>query len=376
MRAPRTVLGLMSGTSMDAVDGVEVRFRGRRLELLRVWSVAYPAALRKRLMGAASNAATCWETAALHHDLGRFYADCARRHSSRNGVEAVGLHGQTVFHGPSQRGAATLQLGEPAYLARELGVPVVSNFRSADMAVGGQGAPLATLFHVRVFARRGRRVCVQNLGGIGNVTSIDCRSRKEPMVQAFDTGPANLLLDLAMQRLTAGRRTMDRDGQWAARGCVADDLVRAWLRHPFFRRPPPKSTGREMFGAPYLNRLWSDMDDRQLGGADRLATLTEFTARSVALNYRWHLVGVPDEVVLCGGGAKNPALVRNLEVALHREIPGIRLTRCDAHGWPTQAVEGAAFALLARECLMGKPGNLPETTGARQAVRCGQITHP
>lgn len=376
MKSPRTVLGLMSGTSTDGVDGVEVRFVRERPELLRVWTVSFPKALRDRLIDAATNVSTSWEVATLHHDLGRFYAECARKNASGRGLEAVGLHGQTVFHGPARGGGSTLQLGEPAYLARALGVPVVSNFRSADIAAGGQGAPLATLFHVRVFSRAGRHVCVQNLGGIGNVTAIDRRRGKESVVRAFDTGPANLLLDLAVGRLTGGRRRLDRDGAWAARGQVAEDLVRAWLRHPFFRRPPPKSTGREVFGGPYLERLWSEMDGCRLGAADRLATLTEFTARSVALNYQWHLEGKPDEVVLCGGGARNRTLVSRLEAAFREVFPEIRQVRCDALGWPSHTVEGAAFALLARECLLGRPGNLPETTGAEAAVRCGQITVP
>jgi anhydro-N-acetylmuramic acid kinase len=376
MRPPSTVLGLMSGTSMDGVDGVVVRFVGERLKLAEVWSVPYPKELRRRLLACASNEATTWETAQCHHELGRFYAACAAARAGDRRIGAVGLHGQTVFHQPPPGTPATLQLGEPTYLAQALKAPVVSNFRVGDMAVGGQGAPLATLFHVRVFGRKGRHVCIQNLGGIGNVTSIDDRRGGPPMVKAFDTGPANMLLDLAVQRLTDGRRTCDRHGALAAKGRVADGLVVRWLRHPFFRKAPPKSTGREMFGGPYLDDLWSDMDSQGLSAADRLATLTDFTARSVALNYRDHLESDPEDVILCGGGARNPSLVRAIEVVLVRAFPGVRLVEVADRGWPVQAVEGGAFALLARECLLGRPGNLPGTTGARLAARCGQITYP
>ncbi|MCC7377579.1 MAG: anhydro-N-acetylmuramic acid kinase [Verrucomicrobiales bacterium] len=376
MRLPGTVLGLMSGTSLDGVDGVVVQFDRGRMRLVEVWSFPYPKSLRRRLLACASNEAGTWQTARLHHELGRFYAECVIERMAGRRVEAVGLHGQTVFHQGPPGEPATLQLGEPAYLARALRVPVVGNFRARDLAEGGQGAPLATLFHVKVFGRRSRHVCVQNLGGIGNVTSIDGRKGGRTVVKAFDTGPANLLLDQAVQWLTDGRRAYDRNGALAAKGTVSEDLVVRWLRHRFFHLRPPKSTGREMFGAPYLERLWSDMDRRRLDAFDRLATLTELTARSVALNYREHLDSKPDDVVLCGGGARNPAMVRALERVLGEEFAGIRLTTCEEVGWPVHAVEGAAFALLARECLAGRPGNLHETTGARAAVRCGQITFP
>ncbi len=369
------VLGIMSGTSLDGVDCVLTAFdRVGNPRWVRSWMERFPARLRQRLMACAGGEATSWECGQLHHDLGRYYATVARTGLGDEGIDAVGLHGQTVFHRGGRRNAATWQIGEPAYLGEALRVPVVSNFRSADIAAGGEGAPMATSFHVRVFGERGRHVCVQNLGGIGNVTSIDWRAGPEPTVRSFDTGPGNMLMDGAVRRLSRGRKDFDREGKWAAAGTVHDGLVGDWLRHPFLRRQPPKSTGREAFGIGYLEKCWASMEEAGLERNDRLATLTELTARSVALNYRLHLPGVVGRIILCGGGASNPVLVARLRRALEAWTPGVDVATSTAMGWPLEAVEGGAFAWLARQRLLGRTGNLPETTGATRAVRCGQVT--
>jgi len=363
----------MSGTSIDGVDYALCAMDAGHCELRSLWSVGFPAALRRRLHAAARGEARSWEVAQLHHDLGRFYVTGARRGKLPARLAVVGLHGQTVFHQPG-RLPATLQLGEAAYLAEALQVPVVSNFRAADLAAGGQGAPLATLFHVQTFGSRGRHVCVNNLGGISNVTSIDWRQAGPPRVQAFDTGPANVLLDLAMRTLTRGRLGMDREGAWAARGQVEEPLLREWLRHPFFRRKPPKSTGRELFGEVFFQQAWQQMQRARLSKFDRLATLTALTARSIAENYRRHLAAPPETVILTGGGAANATLFAAIAAALRQLNPSTRVVSSRALGWPVASIEPAAFAVLAWRRLRGLPGNLPETTGARRPVLCGQIT--
>lgn len=368
------VLGIMSGTSLDGVDCVVAGFGadgGARL--VRHWSTSFPRKLRARLLACASGGGTAWECGQLHHDLGRFYAAAAASGLGGLRIRAVGLHGQTVFHRPPPAAPATFQLGEPAYLAEALGVPVVANFRAADLAAGGQGAPLATLFHVRTFARRGAHVCVQNLGGIGNVTSIDWRRGSKPHVLSFDTGPGNMLIDAAVRRLTGGRTAMDRHGRMAARGVVHAELIRTWMRLAYFRQAPPKSTGRELFGEPYLDERWVEMEAAGLAAADRIATLTEFTAQSVADAYRRHLPSMPDRVILCGGGARNPQLLGRIRSAVAGASPVVVVETCTESGWPPETLEAAAFALLARERLLGRPGNIPSTTGARRAVPCGQI---
>lgn len=370
-------LGIMSGTSLDGVDYVLVTFEGEQPRFRRHWSRSFPPTLRRRLFECAVGRLSSWDTARLHHDLGRFYALAAGDGLDGERLAGIGVHGQTVFHSPGGTHPATLQIGEAAYLAEAFRVPTVANFRAADLAAGGQGAPLATLFHVRVFGAPGRHVAVQNLGGIGNVTSIDARNRsRDPAVLAFDTGPGNMPLDGAMARLSQGRKAMDRDGRLASAGRVDVGLVERWLRHPFLRRRPPKSTGRELFGDPDLTERWQAMEAAGLAPADRLATLTEFVARSVALNHRLHLPGMPDRVVLCGGGAKNRHLVGRLAELLRMDQPALECLPCADLGWPTEAVEGAAFALLARERLFGRPGNLPTTTGARRPVCCGQVLLP
>ena len=373
---PRLVLGIMSGTSMDSVDYALCAVSERRIRLVSLWQAKFPRALQERLHQAARNAASSYELAQLHHDLGRFYARQSLRGAGRHRPQLVGLHGQTLFHNPAGPNPATFQAGEPAYLVEALRVPVAGNFRAADLAAGGQGAPLATFFHRFVFARKGRHVCVNNLGGISNVTSLDWGSGAEPAVAAFDTGPANMLIDLAVRQFTKGRQAMDRNGAWAARGGASEVLLAEWLQLDFFRRKPPKSTGRELFGEPFYERASRQMRKAGLSRADQLATLTEFTARSIALNYHLHLRSTPQRVILGGGGAANRTLVNAIRGQLQQWSPAVQVLTCDELGWPLQSIEPAAFALLAWLRAQHRPGNLPGTTGARRAVLLGQLSEP
>jgi anhydro-N-acetylmuramic acid kinase len=332
-----------------------------------LWSVDFPSALRMRLHRAAADQCDSYEVGQLHHDLGRFYAQYSARGKR---PDFVGLHGQTVFHNPDRKAPATLQLGEPSYLVERLGVPVVSNFRSGDIAAGGQGAPLATVFHQFVFAKKGRHICVNNLGGISNVTSMDWRKGKNPRMIAFDTGPANVLIDLAMRQLTGGKRHMDKNGTWAAKGKAAESALTRWLKHQYFYAKPPKSTGRELFGEPFFKTAMHDL--KRSKPQDIVATFTEFTARSVALNYKQHLPSEPDQIILTGGGASNPVLVAQIG----SKFPNSNVITGDSLGWPNQSIEPAAFALLAWLRMKGRPGNLPQTTGAHRAALLGQVSSP
>jgi len=365
------VLGIMSGTSIDGVDYALCEVTSRSVKLLKHWSRKFSSALQRRLHAAAANKCSAHELAQLHHDLGRHFASQAAQ--LKAGAELIGLHGQTIFHNPTPPARATLQLGEPAYLAEALRVPVVSNFRAADIAAGGQGAPLATLFHRMVFARRGQHVCVNNLGGISNVTSLDWRRGAQPHILAFDTGPANVLIDLAMREFTKGRKSCDRDGAWAQHGRVHEPLLAKWLAHPFFATRPPKSTGRELFGETFWRREQVRIKRVKLSRFDVVATLTEFTARSVALNYHRHLPSPPDQVVWCGGGARNPELVSRLGNALTEGNPSVRCATSEESGWPVQTIEPAAFALLAYHRWKRRPANIPATTGGKRAVLLGQL---
>lgn len=367
------VLGIMSGTSLDGVDYVVCSIARRgAMQFEKHWHAAFPRRLKERLFQAATGEARAHEVGQLHHDLGRFYAKGALREK----IDLVGLHGQTIFHRPHRSSPATLQIGEPAYLAEALKAPVVANFRAADLAAGGQGAPLATIFHRHVFARKGAHVAVNNLGGISNVTSLDWRKGAQPRVLAFDTGPANMLIDLAARAASAGQQACDRGGSLARRGSVCEELVQAWLSHPFFKARPPKSTGREMFGSQFFAQCEREANERELSAADLAASLTELTAQSLALNYRLHLPAIPDDVVLCGGGAENPYLRERIAGAL-RVLRSDVVVRSSAElGWTPQVIEAAAFALLAWLRWNDQAGNLPETTGAAGPRLLGQIVGP
>jgi anhydro-N-acetylmuramic acid kinase len=203
---------------------------------------------------------------------------------------------------------------------------------------------------------------------------MDWSRGRRPRVLAFDTGPANVLLDLAMRHFTHGKVSMDKQGAWAAGGRPAEGLLALWLKHPYFRRKPPKSTGRECFGEPFFEQAWPRMQKARLSKFDVLATLTAFAARSLALNYRLHLPSAPQRIILTGGGAVNPALVHALRAQLAALNPRVEVLTSRDLGWPLQSVEPAAFALLAYRRWRRLPGNLPETTGARRSVLAGQLS--
>lgn len=376
-RDANLVLGIMSGTSMDGVDYALCDFRAARPKLLDLWSARFPTKLADTLHTAARGDLGSHDFAQLHHDLGRFYAAGAVRGLKGRRVGLAGLHGQTVFHNPRGRRPATFQIGEAAWLAEAIGARVVSNFRAADLAAGGEGAPLATLFHQAVFARKGRLVCVQNLGGIGNVTALDWTKGDEPAVLAFDTGPANIAMNLAMRRLTKGGMTFDRDGRCAAKGTASEVLLARLMRHPFLRRRPPKSTGREEFGEVFVEEVLDEATRLGLETADTIATLAAFTARSIALNYRLFLGNKTREdrveVILAGGGAANPTLRTLIARELAAVFKDARVETTEDRGWPLQSVEAAAFALLAWRTSRGQAGNLPGTTGARGRRVLGQV---
>lgn len=380
------VAGLMSGTSLDGLDAVVLQVSGlepARLEVqvLGFRSAAYGDELRARLRGAIS-AGSAAELARLHVELGEAFAEGLRACLDACGLEpgdlsAVGSHGQTFWHDPptpSSRGAS-LQLGCAATLAERVGVPVVSDLRSRDLAAGGHGAPLVPWADWVLFRRKDRGRALQNLGGMGNVTFLPAGGENDgPQgVQAFDTGPGVALVDGAARRASRGREPWDLDGARAARGRPDEAVLEELLEDPFFREPPPRSTGRERFGEEYLDGLVGRLDPGTTGEWDDvLATLTELTARSVARSYRDFLpAGGVDEVVLTGGGARNPTLVR----ALEKELAPLPVrTGAVALGMDPDAREAAAFALLAWAHLQGVPGNVPAATGARGLRVLGSLT--
>ena len=359
---PGLYIGLMSGTSLDGVDAVLAAARGRQFRLLAGVHLAYPARLRSRLLALQQSAGDELHRAALlANELSDLYAGAVRRLLARAGVgaravAAIGCHGQTVRHRPSD--GYTLQLVNGARLAERSGITVVCDFRSRDVAAGGEGAPLAPAFHRTLFeTARCSRVIV-NVGGIANLTSLPARGT----VTGFDCGPGNCLLDAWIMK-RRGRR-YDRNGAWAARGTVIPQLLKKLLAHPFLRRRPPKSTGRDEFSLRWL--------ERALAGSERpvdvQATLTELTAVTIARAMRRYCAGA-HEVFVCGGGAYNRALLARLAGLL----PGKRVATTAALGIEPEHVEALAFAWLAREALKCRPGNLPAVTGARGPRVLGAI---
>lgn len=380
------VIGLMSGTSGDGVDAALVRIthRGVRLRVTPVAFVAQPfsPSLQQRILGAGLTG-TVRDICHLNATVGEWFARAAQRviakaELSADAIGCIGSHGQTVHHLPQgireiglgRRGLvrSTLQIGEPSVIAERTGILTVANFRTRDVAAGGQGAPLVPAVHHLLLTHARKARLIVNLGGISNVTYLPAGGDASS-VRAFDTGPANMLLDGAIHHLTRGQQTMDRDGAMAAEGRVHPALFAQLRQHPFLRRRPPKSTGREDFGEPFLLRVIANSRRLRLGLPDLLATLAQFTAHAVHCGLRW-LPGDVDEVFVAGGGVHNRALMD----ALAQVFSPVPVRTVDEVGWSSRAFEATAFAVFAYQTLRGRPNNLPQVTGAAHPVVMGQMT--
>lgn len=359
-------IGLMSGTSADGVTAALVRFTGRQAAVLRCLTVPYPKSLQRRVLSART--LTVPELSRLNHELGSAFASAALLVlRGVRGVNVIGSHGQTVWHGPGETPPNTLQLAEPAIIAERTGIPVVADFRPRDMAAGGQGAPLTPAFDEYFFSR-GPLKALQNIGGIANVSVVG-EGRCEA---AFDNGPGNCLMDAAVRLATAGRQVLDSGGRLAARGAPDERLLARLLSDPYFRKAPPKSLERSQISEKYLKKHFRAISPR---GAKRLpdvlATLNLFTARSIADSYRRFILPrrALAEVIVSGGGARNTTLMRNLASELHP----LRLSTSDRYGLPVEAKEAACFAWLALRALQGMTNNCPAATGARGRRILGKI---
>ena len=380
------VIGLMSGTSVDGIDAVVVEIHGEKLDLqvdlLDSAIFPYPIDLREQILAvAAGKAISLAELADLDDAIAHEFATAAHHLAQKQQqIALIGSHGQTVYHRPPQNEGQnlgySLQLGRGELIANLTNIPTVSNFRTSDIAAYGQGAPLVPKVDAALLAHPTKYRCIQNLGGIANVTYLPRKqlANWEAKILGWDTGPGNILLDLAIKQLTQGRQTFDEGGNWAAQGQPNQTMVNQWLQADFFRLLPPKSTGRELFGADYLACCAQQAQLWQLSPADWLATLTELTVASIVNNYQRFLPKMPNEVLLCGGGSQNLYLKQRLQARLGEEIA---VLTTDDVGMSAKFKEAIAFAVLAYWRLTQKfPGNLPQVTGAKQAVLLGSIDLP
>jgi len=399
---PLKIVGLMSGTSHDGVDAALVSISGGEngppvLSLIKHVHAAYDRALKDEVRAtfgygdaqiqangaarknAASGAAHAVQTTAtericrLNFKLGEVFARAVEKllkaaQCRHEDVDAVASHGQTIYHIPPSAGkhGSTLQIGESAVIARRTGILTVSDFRTADMAVGGQGAPLVPLTDYLMFHQKGRRRAVLNIGGIANVTIVDGSIDD---TAAYDTGPGNSLLDEAVRAFTDGKESFDKSGKRAAAGAVDTKLINELLADPYFKKSPPKSTGREYFGAAFVDALIKR--HRNLSCEDILATLSYLTTVSI---YDAILPYEPDEVILTGGGCRNRFLVSRIEQIFKRR--NIAVNPITLYGIRPEAKEAVSFALLGYRTLKCLHGNLPSATGAKAKVILGKITLP
>lgn len=367
-------IGLMSGTSLDGVDGVLVDFAGGNMHVLDHQSIEFPDLLRAEFLALNTAGADELHRGALAaNGLARLYANVVSRLLEVNGlshsdIKAVGAHGQTVRHRPGEFDGTgyTLQLNQPALLAELIRAPVVADFRSRDVAAGGQGAPLVPPFHQAFFSPAGEALAVLNIGGISNITLL--RASATSPVLGFDCGPGNALMDGWCQ-LHTGRR-YDDGGAWGASGQVLTDLLSSMLREPFLDRLPPKSTGRDLFNMQWLSTHLNayHASHQTAHAADVQATLTEYTARACANATAVNMPGC-DTLMVCGGGAYNLYLMHRLQALL----PHCRVQSSAAVGLPPLQVEAAAFAWLARQTMCGQTANFPKVTGAQGARILGAI---
>ncbi len=378
----RRIIGLMSGTSADGVTAALTEITGTRatatVRLLAHGTYPYPGEVSRRLFNLFTpGASTVKDVCEMNFVVGECFADAALRLLDEHGlgvskVDAVGSHGQTVWHQPKAEpvvgvcAASTLQIGEPAVISSRTGLPVVADFRKADVAAGGQGAPLTPYMDYVLHRHPARSRVLQNIGGIANFTYIPASAAPEDVL-AFDTGPGNMIIDAVAKHYTGGSH--DVDGSLARRGVVHRRLLSELLSHPYYSLGPPKTTGREVFGEHYAAEVVRRGESLGLSPGDLAATVTALTVETIAGSYELLLPGSVDEVYVSGGGARNPAIMEGLRARL-----SVPVRDYSELGFPGEAKESVLVALLANEHLMGTPCNLPSATGARERVVLGSLT--
>lgn len=390
----RFAVGLMSGTSVDGIDAAVVEIQGDlsgigkpKARLVAFENLPYPDGARAEIFAMFDpRQATVDRIGRLNVWLGELFAQVALTVIRQAGLTPgdiawIGSHGQTIYHAPERQAADgldlrfTVQIGEGAVIAVRTGIPCVSDFRVADLAVGGQGAPLVPFTEYMLYREEKRTLLLQNIGGIGNMTVLPKGCRADE-VYAFDTGPGNLLIDGVVTRLTGGKERMDAGGRLAGRGRVHAGLLEELKGEPYYRQPLPKSTGRELFGASYVDRLLDYRARHGLTAEDLAATVTRLTAWTIGEGYRRFVRDrhAADALIVGGGGSYNPVLMNMLRDEMN--AMGVAVLTQEDLGHSSDAKEAVAFALLAGCTLAGRPNNLPGVTGASRPVVMGKISYP
>ena len=384
------IIGLMSGTSVDGIDAAltEVCGEGYAIEARLVKGIThpYPEALRSQILDLCADKPIALSALAELDDAiaQQFVQAIFALEIDLATVDLIGSHGQTLHHRPpaviegEKHLGHTLQLGRGDLIARAVSCPTVSNFRVADIALGGEGAPLVPIIDACLLSHPERDLAVQNIGGIGNVTYLPPWNRshlsQEPPVGVvgWDTGPGNALIDWAVSRFSQGQKTYDENGQWAATGSPSQLLIAQWLEQSFFLSPPPKSTGRELFSTAYAQARYNEAQQINLSDADFIATLTDFTAATIELSYRQFLPQIPAAVLVGGGGSRNAYLMKRLQ----QRLPESVVSSTEARDLDADYKEAIAFAILAYWHIHNVPGNLPSVTGAARPAVLGELWRP
>ena len=354
------VAGIMSGTSLDGVDVAIVDIEGKNIETVAFRSTPYTAAMRRAILDVSTTA----EISRLNFRLGEIYAKavldlCRRKRIPLDSIHLIGCHGQTVYH---ESGRNTLQIGEAAVIAERTAIPVVSDFRPRDIAAGGKGAPLVPFVDYLLFRHSSRSRVALNIGGIANITFLP----KSGKVVAFDTGPGNMVIDALVALHSGGKQKFDRGGRIAAGGKVNDRLLGKLLADPYYREKPPKSAGREQYGAEFVRRLL----DSKTPLPDLITTATVLTAATIAIGIERFAAGC-EEIIVSGGGAHNPQIMGHLAAFL----PKVAIATSADYGIDVDAKEAVAFAILASRTWRRRPSNLPAATGAKRPVVLGKISY-
>lgn len=382
-------IGLISGTSLDGIDAAIVDIpdnledhRGT-IRMLGFATYPYPKRLRERLLDISTpGRGSVEQICHVNAYVGELFARAAQQIVEETGialeqVDVIGSHGQTIHHLPhpihedNLAVTSTFQIGEPSIIAERTGVITIADFRPRDMAAGGQGAPFAPYAHYLLFQHPENDRIITNIGGISNVTYIPAGSSSEQVI-AFDTGPGNMIIDALMSRLNGRAQTFDAEGHCASQGTCSETLLEWMLSHPYFQRKPPKSTGREEFGATFVQQIWKQAAELKMKDTDLVATATTLTARTIAQSCRqWLPLAQSNslEMFCCGGGVKN----RVLMAALHDECAPISVDTVERLGISGDALEAITFALLGRATLLGMPFYFPNVTGAQKPVILGKI---